>query len=185
MYREKTEDKVLTLRGSPHVGDMEYMAINGMESRCRERQAGLAKRGGVCKGHRLAGWVRVQTARAAESRKPPSVLFFSVAFSLQQTDINNLHAFFMTRVGWRAPPLSLPPSLSISLTFAVTHPHTRTLAHKQDQTRAITHSFTRLSSRTKTLKNHRFHQFPSLMQNGISFWDDREGMKDAEVDERK
>lgn len=109
--------------------------VKDADSMCKvciaTRWAGLMKCAAGYERQRLEGWVRVQTARVAEFRKP-CLCSFSAAFAPANWH-HNLHAFFMTCVGWQA----LSASLSLLLDSRL-HNNTQTESHTPH--RAVFHS---------------------------------------------
>lgn len=91
--------------------------------------------------------------RQPEFRKP-RLCSLSAAFAPANWH-RNLHAFFMTRVGWQALPLSLSLLVASHL-CSNTHTHTHANRIKYAPSHILSAS-TKLSP--ETLKNHQSHQF--------------------------
>lgn len=154
-----------------------------MLSRAGAGRAGLMKWAVAYERHRPAGWVRMQTARVAEFRKP-CLRSFSAALAPANWH-HNLHAFFMTRVGWQALSLCLFLPLSFAAYLcSSTHTHT----HKITQTESSTHHHTFFHSQLSYLpKPSKTISLTNSLPN--SEWHfilrRRRGQKDTEVDKRK
>ena len=164
---------IFTISASPQRAHVKYSCLWG--------RAGLMK--WAVENERRGGGQVSESADSQSSENPVCAL--SLQLSLRQTDTGNLHAFFMTRVGWQA--LSLSRSLSSSpLTFAATHTHARAHTHTQTESNAHHHTFfqpqlsylpkpSKTISLTNSLPNSEWH---FILRR-------RRGQKDTELDKRR